>query len=323
MKKRWASVIVLASGMFAISLVVGKYDLPLNAIFKGFSDDPLGRQVFFNLRLPRAIMAAFSGFALALVGSVMQTIFKNPLASPDIMGVSSGAGVGAACAILFLGGGFLAVTAGAFIGGLAAVGLAIFLAQSANQRQLATFVISGIAINALAQSLLMLLKITADPQNELAAIEFWIMGGLGSVTMAKTTGAIAITLPVIVLLVLLNRQVVLLSLSDTEAAALGVNLKRIRPVLLTLSTWIVAGVVSVTGLIAFIGLIAPHLSRLILKRNNLSTWLFSGMVGACLLMAADVLARSVTYSEIPVSILTSVIGAPVLIAIMMPGGRLQ
>ena len=218
---------------------------------------------------------------------------------------------------------FRSVTAGAFIGGLAAVALAILLAQGANQRQLATFVISGIAVNALAQSLLMILKITADPHHELAAIEFWIMGGLGSVTMAKTWGAIAITIPVIVLLLLLNRQIVLMSLSDTEAAALGVNLKQVRPVLLILSTLIVAGVVSVTGLISFIGLIAPHLSRLILKRNSLTTWLFSGLVGACLLMAADMLARSVTNAEIPISILTSVIGVPVLIAIMLPGGRLK
>jgi len=323
MKKQYTIVLILAGLLFIISLALGKYHIPLSALFNGFANDELGRQVFFNLRLPRAIMAAFAGFALALVGSVMQTIFKNPLASPDIMGVSSGASAGAACAILFMGGGFLAVTAGAFIGGLAAVALAILLAQGANQRQLATFVVSGIAVNALAQSLLMLLKITADPHHELAAIEFWIMGGLGNVTMAKTGGSIAATLPVIILLIMLNRQIVLMSLPDTEAAALGVNLRRVRPLVLILSTLAVAGVVSVTGLISFIGLIAPHLSRLILKRNNLATWLFSGLTGACLLLAADLLARSFTNAEIPVSILTSVIGVPVLIAIMLPGGRLK
>ena len=322
MKKEWVLISILAGILFVLSLSVGKYHLSLSALFGGFADDALGRQVFLNLRLPRSIVAAFGGFALALVGSVMQTIFKNPLASPDIMGVSSGASVGAACGILFLGGGLFSVTAGAFAGGLLAVSLAILLTKAGDHRQLATFVVSGLAVNALAQALLMLLKMIADPHSELAAIEFWMMGGLGSVTMAKAAGAAAVTLPALILILMLNRQVSLLSLPDTEASALGVNLKRIRPALLVLSTLVVAGVVSVTGLISFIGLIAPHLSRLVMKRNNMPAWLLSGAIGACLLLTADMLSRSLSYAEIPVSILTSLIGVPVLIAIMVRGGRL-
>ena len=321
MKRKWTAVLILAGALFVLSLAIGKYPLPLARLFNGFAEDALGKEVFYNLRLPRTITAAYTGFTLALVGSVMQTIFRNPLASPDIMGVSSGAGAGAACAILFLGGGVLAVTVSAFAGGLAAVALSILLARGGNYRQLATFVVSGLAVNALAQAVLMLLKKTADPMNELAAIDFWLMGGLGGVTLVRALTAIATTLPALVLMILLNRQVSLLSLPDSEAAALGVNLKLIRPALLVLATLIVAGVVSVTGLISFIGLIAPHLARLLLKKNNLNSWLFAGLIGACLLLGADLLARSVSSAEIPVSILTSLIGVPLLITIVLRRGQ--
>ena len=125
MKRKWTAVLILAGALFVLSLAIGKYPLPLARLFNGFAEDALGKEVFYNLRLPRTITAAYTGFTLALVGSVMQTIFRNPLASPDIMGVSSGAGAGAACAILFLGGGVLAVTVSAFAGGLAAVALSI------------------------------------------------------------------------------------------------------------------------------------------------------------------------------------------------------
>jgi len=282
----------------------------------------MARTVLFNLRLPRTFVALYGGFGLALVGSVLQTIFKNPLASPDIMGVSSGASVGAAAAILFLGSGVLPVTLGAFTGGLLAVALAVFLAQSGSQRQLATFVVSGLAVNALAQALLMLLKRVADPHNTLAAIEFWIMGGLGTITLGKAAGLMLATLPALILLILLSRQISLLALSDSEAMALGVNLHLVRPLLLGLSTLVVAGTVAVTGLISFIGLIAPHIARLVYRRNDRTVWLFGGLVGAVLLLTADILARSVATSEIPVSILTSLIGVPVLISLVHRGGRL-
>ncbi|MDD2533678.1 MAG: iron ABC transporter permease [Eubacteriales bacterium] len=309
-------------GILLISLFWGRYPLPWLAIFNGFQDRPLEKAIFFNLRLPRVLLAAYAGFVLALVGSVLQTIFKNPLASPDVMGVSSGASVGAAFAILFLGGSMFTVTTSAFVGGLLAVALAVLLAHHSNTRQLATFVVTGLAVNALAQSILMILKKIADPQNTLAAIEFWTMGGLGNTTMGRTIGTIATTLPPLVLLIVLNRQITLLSLSDTEAAALGVNLKWVRPGLLALSTLAIAGIVSGTGLISFIGLIAPHIARLITRRNTLAVWLLSGTIGASLLLVADLLARTLTTSEIPVSILTSLIGVPILIAILLRGGKM-
>lgn len=331
LRPRWSLLLVLLVLLVFLSLLAGRFPIDWRLLLPGqypISDQPsasqaeMARSVLFNLRLPRTFVALYGGFGLALVGSVLQTIFKNPLASPDIMGVSSGASVGAAAAILFLGSGVLPVTLGAFTGGLLAVALAVFLAQSGSQRQLATFVVSGLAVNALAQALLMLLKRVADPHNTLAAIEFWIMGGLGTITLGKAAGLLLATLPALILLILLSRQISLLTLSDSEAMALGVNLHLVRPMLLGLSTLVVAGTVAVTGLISFIGLIAPHIARLVYRRNDRTVWLFGGLIGACLLLAADILARSVATSEIPVSILTSLIGVPVLISLVHRGGRL-
>lgn len=331
LRPRWSLLLVLLVLLVFLSLLAGRFPIDWRLLLPGqypISDQPsasqaeMARSVLFNLRLPRTFVALYGGFGLALVGSVLQTIFKNPLASPDIMGVSSGASVGAAAAILFLGSGVLPVTLGAFAGGLLAVALAVFLAQSGSQRQLATFVVSGLAVNALAQALLMLLKRVADPHNTLAAIEFWIMGGLGTITLGKAAGLLLATLPALILLILLSRQISLLTLSDSEAMALGVNLHLVRPMLLGLSTLVVAGTVAVTGLISFIGLIAPHIARLVYRRNDRTVWLFGGLIGACLLLAADILARSVATSEIPVSILTSLIGVPVLISLVHRGGRL-
>ncbi len=331
LRSRWGLLLVLLALLAILSLLAGRFPIDWRLVLPGqhMPADPalagqaaLARSVLFNLRLPRTLVALYAGFGLSLVGSVLQTIFKNPLASPDIMGVSSGASVGAAAAILFLGSGVLPVTLGAFAGGLLAVALAIFLAQSGSHRQLATFVVSGLAVNALAQALLMLLKSVADPHNTLAAIEFWTMGGLGTMTLAKAGGLLAATLPALILLILLSRQVSLLALSDTEAMALGVHLHLVRPLLLGLSTLVVAGTVAATGLISFIGLIAPHVARLVYRRNDRTVWLFGGLVGAGLLLTADILARSLAAAEIPVSILTSLIGVPVLVSLVRRGGRL-
>lgn len=327
---RWILLLSLLLSLAVLSLLTGRFPLDWRQLLASWTQpggpsltdpDSLTQTVLFNLRLPRTLVALYAGFALALVGAVLQTIFKNPLASPDIMGVSSGASVGAAGAILFLGSGFLPVTLGAFTGGLLAVALAIFLAQSSNQRHLATFVVSGLAVNALAQALLMLLKLVADPHNTLAAIEFWTMGGLGTITLAKAFSLLLATLPALVVLLLLNRQVSLLALSDPEALALGVPLAVVRPLLLGLATLIVAGTVAVTGLISFISLIAPHIARLIYRRNHFTVWLFGGLIGSLLLLSADILARSLATAEIPISILTSLIGVPVLVSLIHRGGR--
>lgn len=317
-RRQLAAAFALMALAFVLSLCVGRYPVSLQGMWAG---DEMMRRVFFSLRLPRSLMAALAGFGLSIAGGVYQTVFKNPLASPDIIGVSSGASAGAAAAILFAGGGVLATGLFSFVGGLCAVALALALAGAARQRQLATFVLSGIAVNAVAQTALMLLKIFADPTRQLAAIEYWTMGSLAGITAAKLPFVFCMAGAALAGLLLLHRQVLLLALEGEEARMLGLPLVFMRRLVLTLATLIVAAIVSVTGLISFIGLLGPHIARLMAKNNRVSTMLLGGAVGGTLLLVADCLARSLAGSEIPISVFTSLLGAPLLVYLVRKGER--
>jgi iron complex transport system permease protein len=252
------------------------------------------------------------GFTLGICGFVYQTVFRNPLASPDVIGVSSGASAGAAAGILFLSSAG-AVTASAFFGALAAVGAALALSSLDKTGKKSTIVLAGIGVHALAQTALMCLKLMADPERELASIEYWMMGSLSNVSASRIGLNLVICLVCGAALFPLYRQTVLLSAEEGEARLLGVSVGRVRLLVLTLATLAVAAVVSLTGLISFIGLLAPHGARLLMKGNRKSTMLLSGLLGGCLLCAGDIFARSVAAAELPVSVFTSLIGAPALI----------
>jgi|MucameStandDraft_1065616.scaffolds.fasta_scaffold00332_25 iron complex transport system permease protein len=311
------TALVFTGAAFFLSLCTGKYPLSLTVLFSG---NEAALRVFQTLRLPRTVMALCAGFCLGCAGMVYQIIFQNPLASPDIIGVSSGASVGAASAILFFHASPAGITGWAFAGALSAVFLAFALTSLTGQKNLATMVLSGIAVNALAQSVLMMLKFTADPEKELASIEYWIMGSLGSITASKIPVPLIVSASGIFLLFFFCQKMLLLSLSDDEARTLGVPVTLLRLFLLSLATLVVAATVSVTGLISFIGLLAPHTARLLLKTNGRATLFLSGLLGSALLLTADLIARS-TATELPVSILTSVLGAPFLLWILFREGR--
>ena len=273
---------------FGAALYFGRYPITLQALLAG---DAMAVRTFTVLRLPRAVMALAGGFGLGVAGFVYQTVFRNPLASPDIIGVSSGASVGAAFAILFVSSGTLGTTVCAFAGGLAAVFLSLGLAAAAPGRSKMNLVLAGIAVHALAQTLLMLLKLTADPEKELASIEYWIMGSLAGVTQSRVWFPVPMVISCCAVIFALHRQAMLLSVEEDEARLLGVPVGRMRFLLLTLATLVVAAVVSVTGLISFIGLLAPHCARLLAGHNRRSTSLLSGLVGSTLLLAADTIAK--------------------------------
>lgn len=300
-----------------ISLFTGKYPLTYKDIIEG---NEQAMRVFFTLRLPRTCMAVIAGFGLGVAGMIYQTIFHNPLASPDIIGVSSGASVGAAFAILFLPGSLIFVTASAFIGSILAVIIALGLATMIPGKNTASIVLSGIAVHSLAQTFLMILKITADPEKELASIEYWIMGSLNAITLERIPVSFVVAGASIMILFLLYRQVLILSMNDGEAALLGINVFCMRLLILFFATLVVAAIVSVTGLISFIGLLAPHIARMITKDNRIDTLLMSGLTGGVLLCFADILARSVWTSELPVSVFTSLLGAPFLLLLLIKRG---
>lgn len=303
-------VVLAVAGLF-----VGKYPLSLQALLSG---DEMQLRVFWTLRASRTVVGVIGGFALGAAGFVYQTVFRNPLASPDIIGVSSGASAGAAFGILFLSG-TAAVTVSAFGGALLAVGAALALSMLDRSGKNSTIVLAGIAVHALAQTALMCLKLTADPERELASIEYWIMGSLNGISIYSIPGNLVLCILCLVALFLLHRQTILLSAEEGEARMLGVSVGKLRLIILLAATLAVSCVVSMTGLISFVGLLAPHGARLLTKNNRLSTMLLSGFLGGALLCGADILARSVAASELPVSIFTSLLGAPFLIFLIIRG----
>lgn len=296
-----------------IGLFVGRYPLSLHQLMSG---DEMQWRVFLTLRCSRTVVGVFGGFALGVTGFVYQTIFRNPLASPDIIGVSSGASAGAAAGILFLSGA-AAVTLSAFVGALAAVVLALALSGLDKSGKNSTIVLAGIAVHSLAQTALMCLKLTADPEKELASIEYWIMGSLNGISTYSIAGNLILCTICTAVLFALHRQLILLSMEEGEARMLGVPVGMLRLILLLVATMAVASVVSLTGLISFIGLLAPHGARLLTKHNRIGTMLLSGLLGGILLSGADILARSVAATELPVSIFTSLLGAPFLIFLIV------
>ena len=300
------------------SVITGQYPLTLKSLLSG---DTMSIMVFKRLRLPRALMGVIGGFGLSISGYIYQLIFKNPLASPDIVGVSSGASAGAALAIVAVSASIPFISISAFIGAVTALIITLLTAYLVPGRNSYTIVLAGIAIHSVAQTILMFLKLAADPEKQLASIEYWIMGSLNGISRDSLAIPFLTTLAGFIIMAMLYRQVLILSTSEEEAVSLGVNVTILRFIILMLATLVVSSIICVTGLISFIGLIAPHIARLLTKRNDIFTYITSGFTGAILLTLADILARSVSSSELPVSIFTSLLGAPLLIILLIRANK--
>ena len=300
------------------SVIIGQYPLTLKSLLSG---DTMSIMVFKRLRLPRALMGVIGGFGLSISGYIYQLIFKNPLASPDIVGVSSGASAGAALAIVAVSASVPVISISAFIGAVTALIITLLTAYLVPGRNSYTIVLAGIAIHSVAQTILMFLKLAADPEKQLASIEYWIMGSLNGISRDSLAIPFLTTLTGFIIMALLYRQILILSTSEEEAVSLGVHVTSLRFIILMLATLVVSSIICVTGLISFIGLIAPHIARLLTKRNDIFTYITSGFTGAILLTLADILARSVSTSELPVSIFTSLLGAPLLIILLIRANK--
>lgn len=310
--------VLLLLAVLVWSVITGQYPLTLKGLLSG---DTMSIMVFKRLRLPRALMGVIGGFGLSISGYIYQLIFKNPLASPDIVGVSSGASAGAALAIVAVSASVPVISISAFIGAVTALIITLLTAYLVPGRNSYTIVLAGIAIHSVAQTILMFLKLAADPEKQLASIEYWIMGSLNGISRDSLAIPFLTTLTGFIVIALLYRQVLILSTSEEEAVSLGVNVTSLRFIILMLATLIVSSIICVTGLISFIGLIAPHIARLLTKRNDIFTYITSGFTGAILLTLADILARSVSSSELPVSIFTSLLGAPLLIILLIRANK--
>lgn len=310
--------VLLLLAVLVWSVITGQYPLTLKSLLSG---DTMSIMVFKRLRLPRTLMGVIGGFGLSISGYIYQLIFKNPLASPDIVGVSSGASAGAALAIVAVSASVPVISISAFIGAVTALIITLLTAYLVPGRNSYTIVLAGIAIHSVAQTILMFLKLAADPEKQLASIEYWIMGSLNGISRDSLAIPFLTTLTGFIIMALLYRQILILSTSEEEAVSLGVHVTSLRFIILMLATLVVSSIICVTGLISFIGLIAPHIARLLTKRNDIFTYITSGFTGAILLTLADILARSVSTSELPVSIFTSILGAPLLIILLIRANK--
>ena len=300
------------------SVFTGQYPLTIKGLLDG---DKMMLMVFFRLRLPRVIMGIIGGFGLSIAGYVYQLVFKNPLASPDIAGVSSGASAGAAFAIVAVSASAPFISICAFAGGLIALSITLLTAYAVPGKNRYTIILTGIAIHSVAQTILMFLKLAADPEKQLASIEYWIMGSLNGISIDSIAIPFFITFIGFFIILLLYRQILILSINEDEAASLGVNVTIFRFIILITATLIVSSIICVTGLISFIGLIAPHIARLLTGRNDRFTCISSGFAGTIIMTLSDIFARSLSSSELPVSIFTSVIGAPLLIILLIKSNK--
>lgn len=277
--------------------------------------------VVWNLRLPRIAAGLLVGMALAAAGAAYQGMFRNPLASPDILGVSAGAGLGASLAILY-GLPLAAVQGAAFCGGLLAVGVVYFVAGRVRRHDpVLILVLAGVAVGTLFGAGISLVKVLADPSAQLPSITFWLLGGLNAAAPADLALAAPLVAVGLVPMLLLRWRVNLLALSDEEAAAMGVNVTRLRLVLIASATLMTAAAVSIAGIVGWIGLVVPHAARLLVGPEFSRLLPTALLLGGGFLVATDTLARSVTVIELPLGILTAFVGAPVLLWLLAKTGR--
>lgn len=272
--------------------------------------------VFWSVRVPRGLMAVLVGAALAVSGTVFQGIFRNPLVSPDILGVSSGASFGAGLAILLVGQSILATQISAFVWALLAVGIAYQIGKRGRD-SITTMVLAGVIVSAMFTAGLSFLKYVADPYEELPAIVFWTMGGFNYIVWSDFYRAFPIILTGLVLLYLVRWRINMLAMGDEEAMSLGVNVGKARIVYILLSTLIVAASISACGTIGWVGLVVPHIARLLIGPDHNTLLPFSAVMGGIFMLLMDTMARSLTGAEIPISIITSMIGAPFLAYLLL------
>lgn len=274
--------------------------------------------IVFEIRLPRIIGAFVVGAALAMAGSAFQGIFKNPLVSSDLLGVSNGAGFGVALAIL-LSGLNVVIQIFAFIFGLISVSITYLISKSYKNGGILVLVLSGVAISAFFGALVSAVKFIADHDDKLPEIVYWLMGSLASITVDKL---IMISVPIIigvVVLMLLRWRINLLSMGDEEAQALGLNPSRTRLVVIAACTLLTSAAVSISGIIGWLDLVIPHMTRMIVGPDNKILIPASLSLGASFLLLIDNISRAVISIEIPIGILTAVIGVPIFLYLLRKG----
>lgn len=317
--KLWLAVITLVLLMI-IALAMGRYQISIGELstilLHPNSANPVVANIVYQLRLPRVLGTAIIGAALAISGTAYQNIFQNPLVSPDLLGVSNGAAVGAATAIL-LGFHTVGIQIMAFLIGLLAVTISIAIPRAMQRFTTLSLVLAGIVVSGLMQAILGLLKYLADPESQLQNIVYWQLGNLSKVTLDNLIAVLPMLLLGGALLWIMRWRLTVLSLGDKQAQAQGINVSVERKIVIVSATILTAGAVCLSGTIGWIGLIVPHMARLLIGPNTRYALPLSGLLGASFLLIVDTLARTISAGEIPLSILTGFIGTPIFIYILL------
>ena len=306
-----------------VSIAVGRYSISIVDVFSalmGSCEDAVINTVVFNLRLPRIVTALLVGASLSCAGTAYQGVFQNPLVSPDLLGVSSGSCVGAALAIL-LGLGSGTTVAVAFFSGLLCVVLTVFFSNIVGKKSNLVLILAGVIVGKFMDSIFGGIKYFADAENELSEIVYWQMGSVAKVTMERIAYVIPIILISLLAMFLLRWRVNLLSIGERDAQSLGVNLSLEKGLIIVFSTILTAASVSVSGSIGWIGLIIPHISRWLIGSDNKHAIPLSMLLGAIFLLVVDTLARTLTPLELPLSVLTGIIGTPIFAVILVKQRR--
>jgi iron complex transport system permease protein len=306
--------------------MVGRYPVAPGEVFAylghlaGFGDldaqrTALLHNLIVEIRLPRVLVGLMVGAALSVSGAAFQGVFRNPLVSPGLLGALAGASAGAAAAML-LDAPWWAVQSSAFLTGVVAVVLALCIARIFADVSLVTLVLGGIVSGALFTSLLSIAKYVADPYNQLPAIVYWLMGNLGQASLGEV-GVAALPIAVGTLaLCFLGRALDALTMGDEEAASLGVPVQALRLSVIALATLVSALTVSLAGMIGWIGLIVPHVARLIVGPRNALVLPVSACIGATFLVAADTFSRELFAAEVPIGIVTELLGIPFFLIVL-------
>lgn len=276
--------------------------------------------VLFQIRLPRIMLAALVGGGLAAAGAAFQGIFKNPMASPDLLGASAGAAFGAALALL-LGADSSGVVASAFVFSLTSMALVWLISRHASGRPILTLILAGIVVGSLFSAATSFIKLVADPNNQLPAITYWLMGSFANTQSSTVLFALVPMAAGLLPLLALRWRINVLTLGDDEARSIGVDAPKVRLVIILCATLVTAASVAVSGVIGWVGLVVPHLARRLVGNNYALLLPASALAGAVFLLAVDDLSRNLLATEIPIGILTAFIGAPFFLYLMMKGER--
>lgn len=327
-KKILLILFIMMICIFIFSFWIGYYKLSPKEVILAFMSkfmdiDNITKEsqiIFWNIRLPRIVAGLLIGMALSMSGCVYQAMFKNPLVSPDILGVSSGAGFGASIAIL-MGMNSYSIQLYAFLGGIFAVGISYIISTKSVGNKVLNLVLTGTMIMAIFNAGITLIKYIADPNDVLQQITFWLMGSLVKIDTKSVQIASVPIIIGVVIIYLLRWRLNLLTLEDEEAVSIGIDIKKYRLIFIISATLISASAVCLGGLIGWVGLMIPHIVRKIVGVNSSILIPATGMVGGMYLIVVDSLARSLLSLELPLGVITSILGAPFFIYLVLRGGN--